>query len=215
MILWVSLLLLIIVTLFYVATKEGLEDKKEYSNNKMDKKAIHVDLNNNSVEIPNKVSGLVSEDLDMGGNVNIMNENKIELGKGTKGKGPASGTIQYKGGNLNIIGAGADGDNSKIKLWDDVEIGSLLHVGEKLSVAGPLKVNSNIELGPSDKRVDAGKIQYGDMLEITGAAKGTDPRKIKLSDDVEIAGMLKAGNQSVVDQTITGTQSVNLSLIHI
>lgn len=212
MLVLIPLLLLFIVTLFYVATKEGLEDKKdqkELGNPNLNKKAVHVDLDKNSVELPNHVSGIVSEDLDMGGNINIMNENRIELGKGNKKKGPASGTIQYKGDFLNIIGAGKDGDKSKIKLWDDVEIGSLLHVGDQLSVAGPLKVNSSIDIGPKDKRVDAGKIQYGDMLEITGAGKGSDPRKIKLSDDVEIGGMLQSKNQTGIDQTITGTQSVN------
>ena len=108
-----------------------------------------------------------------------------------------------------FFGVGKDGDKSKIKLWDDVEIGSLLNVGDQLTVAGPLKVNSDIQLGPNDKRIDAGKIHYGDMLEITGAGKGSDPRKIKMSDDVEIAGHLKTLNQTGTDQLITGTQSVN------
>lgn len=208
MLLLIPLILLLIVTLFYMVTKEGLEEKKDLKNEYLDKKAIHVDLDKNSVEIPNRVSGIVSEDLELGGSLNILNENKIEIGKGTKNKGPASGTVQYKGGFLNIIGAGKDGEKNKVKLWDDVEVGSLLHVGDQLSVSGPLKVDKNIELGPADKRTDAGKIQYGDMLEITGAGKGSDPRKIKLSDNVEITGTLNTANQSVTDQNITGTQTV-------
>ena len=206
----IPLILLVVVTLFYVATKEGLEDKKPLGNPMMDKKAVHVDLARNSVELPNHVSGIVSEDLDMGGNVNILNENKIELGKGNKTKGPASGTIQYKNDFLNIIGAGRDGEKSKVKLWDDVEIGSLLNVGGAASVAGPLQIANQIDFGPKDKAANSGMIKYGDMLEITGAG---NPRNIKLSDNVEVTGTLTSGMQTGTDQTITGTQTVNNQIV--
>ena len=206
----IPLILLVVVTLFYVATKEGLEDKKPLGNPMMDKKAVHVDLARNSVELPNHVSGIVSEDLDMGGNVNILNENKIELGRGNKTKGPASGTIQYKNDFLNIIGAGRDGEKSKVKLWDDVEIGSLLNVGGAASVAGPLQIANQIDLGPKDKAANSGMIKYGDMLEITGAG---NPRNIKLSDNVQVTGTLTSGMQTGTDQTITGTQTVNNQVV--
>jgi len=102
----------------------------------LDKKAVNVDLAKNSVELPNHVSGIVSDDLELGGNLSLVNEHKLELGKGTKDKGESSGTLQYKGDYLHMVGAGKDGDKSKIKLWDNVEIGSLLQVNGELSVKG-------------------------------------------------------------------------------
>lgn len=203
-----AVLVLFLITLFYV-TQEGMGPKSETSEETsedtvLNKNAIHVDPEKNSVEIPNRVSGIVSDDLELAGSLSLLDTHRIEFGKGTD-KGPASGTIHYNNGLLNLIGAGKDGEKSKIKLWDDVEVGSLLHVGDALTVAGPLKVNE-LDLGPLDKPANTGKVQYGDMLEITGAG---NPRKIKLSDDVEVSGNLKTLQHTGVDQVLTGEQTVN------
>jgi hypothetical protein len=196
----IPLLLLVVVTLFYVATKEGLEDKKPLGNPNLDKKAIQVDPAKNSVELPNHVSGIVSEDLDIGGNLNLLNDNKIEFGKGDKTKGPASGTIQYKNDFLNIIGAGKDGDKSKIKLWDDVEVGSLLITGtqtvnntQKLlagqEVAGISSYKGKVNINPTETdRRNMVDLSIGD--ELTGFRKG-DKTVSFTGDTNEVGGFDK------------------------
>ena len=115
----------------------------------------------------------------------------IELGAEIPGKEANAGKIGYQKFTpdaLDIVGAGDDVSNRKIKFWN--EGGALFrgNIGigrmglEKLTIAGD---GSAIELGAniSSKEANAGKIGYqkftSDALDIVGAGTTVSNRKIK------------------------------------
>lgn len=61
-------------------------------------------------------------------NVAIPNDVSIEFGAQVSGKEVNAGKIRYggwDGGALNIVGAGGDGVNRKVRVWDKLQVGSL------------------------------------------------------------------------------------------
>lgn len=133
-----AIILLLFIILFFQFSKESF----------LDKASVTVDVDKNSVELPNNVSGIGAQDIHFQNGISIKGNNVLELGQGIPDKG-ASGTIQYQeDGTLRIVGAGKDGGQSKISLLDNVSIGSLLEIGS-------LQLANN-------------KINYGDMMEFAG-----------------------------------------------
>jgi hypothetical protein len=145
----------------------------------MDKSTIVATDTN--IQIPNYVSGTRGDDITFGGNINVEKNDYLELGKGLP-KGDNAGKIRYQGENLEIFGAGKNGDPYKVKLWDDVEVGGLL------------QANSALQFGK-----DQGKIHYdtnAKNLNIMGP--GTDgQRKVKIWDDVEVGKLLSTNGIEV------------------
>jgi hypothetical protein len=73
-----------------------------------------------ATQIPNNALQLVQ------GRVQIPNDNEVEFGAG-QGKQVDAGKIRYGGWDnaLNIVGAGSDGWNRKVRVWDRLQIGPL------------------------------------------------------------------------------------------
>ena len=217
MLLWISLVLFIILlsVLFYTitkgkATKEGMETEcSSDSPNETDeyyakKDALKKAQTKNSIYD----SDIFGEDLVVDGTVSLFADNKLELGKGTKNKGPSSGTLQYKNDTLQMIGGGKDGTKNKIKMYDDVEVNNMLNVNNML------KVNNNIQTGAGGiefapeltaqgkKEGNAGKIVYngwGNHLAIVGATQGnpkeSKPRKVHIFDELSVGMDTKVGGR--------------------
>lgn len=89
-------------------------------------------------------------------NVSIPNDTSVEFGAKVGGKEVNAGKIRYGGwdsGALNIVGAGDNGFNRKVRVWDKLQI-------------GPLEVeNGCIGYGPEKKftfcfQEDGNVVQY-------------------------------------------------------
>jgi hypothetical protein len=169
-----------------------------------------VEAKETMIKLPNRVSGTVGEDITFGGNINLLGNNLIEMGKGFEKEGNA-GKIAYNkwGEQLDIIGAGKDEYHRKMNLWDDVEISGGLDVKQQATVDGPLAVGSDISGNPGTL------IQYDDLLKRTDIkGYGEDgSRQVKLWDNAEV-GFLDVTNgmnvEGVFDATILPKQNHGL-----
>lgn len=178
----IPLILLFIITLFYVATKEGLEDKKcSYD----------------------KLS--IKGDVDIGGNLKVKKQQVLNGGQKVNGLSKYNGKVQINPKEKDhmpdlSIGDGLSGfkkgDNNVMFTAKSNDIGGF-------DQGGMYAINKNvIEMGKGvTKQVDAGKIGYktfSDGLDVIGASpEGVtaidSKRKIKLWDNVSVANELTVG----------------------
>jgi hypothetical protein len=97
------------------------------------------------------------------GKTSIVNNNLFEWGSGMSKSKPENGTIGYKtgldGNALNIVGADLN-NVRKVHLWDNVEIGSNLHVN------GSIKLGSGNNIWTIRVRPDNGWLEF--LLNNTG-----------------------------------------------
>jgi hypothetical protein len=185
----IPLLLLFIITLFYVATKEGLEDKK-CSNDKVN----------------------IKGDLGVGGRLKVKKQQVLNSGQKVNGLSKYNGRVHInptekdKAGMADLaLGDGKTGFNKGTN--------SVMFSANSLDIGGfdesGLYTNNNnvVETGKGlTKQVDAGKIGYkkfSDGLDIVGAGEEGTPHKVKLWDNVEVNtdlqvnGNIKKGGSDV------------------
>jgi uncharacterized coiled-coil protein SlyX len=157
--------------------------------------------------------------LHIAGNIKVDSTNSIEFGAGIAGKEFNAGKIGYETftpGTLDIVGAGTNGTNRKIKFWSEAGAYFNGSVGigvpaplAKLHIAGNVKIDGNntIEFGAgvAGKEVSAGEIGYQsfgnfDALDIVGAGTTGANRKIKFWNEggAEFSGNIGVGNAATV-----------------
>lgn len=96
-------------------------------------------------------------------NVVVPNDASIEFGSGVNGKEINAGKIRYggwDGGALNIVGAGGNGVNRNVRVWDRLQVGSL-----------DVQEDGCIGYGPGKKfkfcfQTDGNVVQYKDAKPV-------------------------------------------------
>ena len=201
----------------YIQKKEKFEDDPVYGivnsdgNIKVNGKLLaaaqgHVFGESDIPDFNNNIN-LKGNNIVLNATTKIPNSTMLEFGADVPGKDESAGKIVYGGSwpdagdKLNIVGAGTQREDRKVKIWDKICIDK--HCLDKNDFAKVRNYDPNalasfkndqileLGVGVSGKEFNAGKIRYGgdwynggDKLNIVGAGANSGNRKVKVWDQL-------------------------------